>query len=180
MQHFLMFTLILLPLMMLLFIRGFSKFTSIMFLVFFKMVDWLVLTYLSSPNLHNVILLKYYDFLDCTSSVFSSHKTNLMQSVWSTTRSSVTIVGGSPIMKYGYLFSFFMKILTFKSTVVQISACKACSTVHRWSFMLKLKSNSYLFGSSISVSLSDVYSFVVEESLSLWSLALTFIGLFLS
>ena len=80
----------------------------------------------------------------------------------------------------GYLFSFFMKILTFKSTVVQISACKACSTVHRWSFTLELKSNSYLFGISISVSLSNVYSFVVEESLSLLSLALTFIGLFLS
>ena len=79
-----------------------------------------------------------------------------------------------------YMFSFFMKILTFKSTVVQISACKACSTVHRWSFTLELKSNSYLFGSSIAVSLSNVYSFVVEESLFLLSLALTFRGLFLS
>lgn len=61
---------ILLPVMMLLFIWGFSKFTSIMFLVFFMMVDWLVLTYLSSPNLHNVTFLKWYDFLDCTSSIF--------------------------------------------------------------------------------------------------------------
>ena len=50
----------------------------------------------------------------------------------------------------------------------------ACLTVCRWSSWLELNSNGNLFDSSISVSLSTVHSFVVEESLFLLSIALTF------
>lgn len=65
-------------------------------------------------------------------------------------------------MKYGLLVLIFHYNLDFRSAVVWICACKACSTVYRWSFRLELKSTSDLFERSISVSLSDVFSFVVK------------------